>query len=113
VIIINEGKIIAKDDVKNLTQTFHKAMRLYLEVDAPKSQFISEIKKIKGILEIKEIEKIDSGIYSYHIDLEEGKDLRKEIVARIVKNNWGLLELKKEFLTLEDVFLKLVTKEEV
>jgi ABC-2 type transport system ATP-binding protein len=112
VIIINEGKIIAQEDVKNLTNVSQKGTQIYVEVEAPKSQFISEIKKLKAVENIEEKEKISEGIYSYNLTVSEQKDV-KDIVNKIVKNDWGLLELRRQQVTLEDVFLKLVTKEEL
>jgi len=112
VIIINEGKIIAQEDVKNLTNVSQKGAQIYVEVEAPKSQFISEIKKLKAVENIEEKEKISEGIYSYNLTISEQKDI-KDIVNKIVKNDWGLLELRRQQVTLEDVFLKLVTKEEL
>ncbi len=112
VIIINEGKIITQEEVKNLTKTSQKGAKIYLEVEAPKTQFINEINKIKGVSETQEVNKIEEGIYSYSLSIEDSKNI-KDIVNKIVKNDWGLLELRKQQVTLEDVFLKLVTKEEL
>lgn len=112
VIIINEGKIIAQEDVKNLTNVSQKGSQIYIEVEAPKSQFMTEIKKLKGVENIEEKEKISEGIYLYNLIISEQKDI-KDIVNKIVKNDWGLLELRKQQVTLEDVFLKLVTKEDL
>lgn len=112
VIVINEGKIVAQGDVDTLTEKSKSASRVYVEVDAPKSEFISEIKKIKGVTDINEIEKTTAGTYTYNIDIEEGKKVTKDIVSKIVKNDWELIELKRPQVSLEDVFLKLVTKED-
>ncbi len=112
VIVINEGKIVAQGDVDTLTEKSKSATRIFVEVDAPKSEFIPEINKIKGVANVEEIEKTDSGTYTYNIDIEEGKKVTKDIVSRIVKNDWELIELKRPQVTLEDVFLKLVTKED-
>jgi len=112
VIVINEGKIVAQGDVDTLTEKSKSASRVYVEVDAPKSEFISEIKKIKGVTDVNEIEKTTAGTYTYNIDIEEGKKVTKDIVEKIVKNDWELIELKRPQVSLEDVFLKLVTKEE-
>jgi len=111
VIVINEGQIVAQDKVENLTKTFQKSGRIYVQVEAPKAQFEQEIEKIRGVTKVTEAEKIEEGAYAFNIDTEEGADLRKEVVNKIVKKDWGLLELKKVDLTLEEVFLKLVTKE--
>lgn len=113
VIVINEGKIIAQDEVKNLTAANSKATSIYLEIEAPGLEVIDEIKKIKGIEEIREEAKVAEGIYSYVITTDGEKDARRDIVSRIVKKNWGLLEFRRQQLSLEDVFLKLVTKEDI
>ncbi len=111
VIVINNGRIVAQDEVKNLTN--QKAANIYLEVEAPKTQVISELKKIKGVADVREETKVDDGVYSYVISTEGEKDIRREIVAKLAKNDWGLLEFKRQQVSLEDVFLKLVTKEEL
>lgn len=112
VIVINEGKIVAQGDVETLTEKSKSASRIFIEVDAPKSDFISEIQKIKGVTGIEEVEKTSYDTYKFNIDIEEGKKVTKDIVSKIVKNDWELIELKRPQVTLEDVFLKLVTKEE-
>lgn len=112
VIVINEGRIVAQGDVDTLTEKSKSASRVFVEVDAPRSDFIPEIKKIKGVADVEEIEKTSAGTYTYNIDIEEGKKVTKDIVSRIVKNDWELIELKRPQVTLEDVFLKLVTKED-
>lgn len=111
VIVINEGKIIAQDEVKNLTGRSDPG--IYVEVEAPKERFLTEIKKIKGIAAVKEEAKTGEGVYSYSMESEDGSDIRRELVSRIVKNDWTLFEMKRRQVSLEDVFLKLVTKEEL
>lgn len=112
VIVINEGRIIAQDNVADLEKTFNKGARIHLEVEAPKGEFIKEMLSIKGVSSAEEKDEVEPGIYTYTIDTEEGADLRREIVQRIARNKWALLELKRQQLTLEDVFLKLVTRED-
>jgi len=112
VIVINEGRIIAQDNVADLEKTFNKGARIHLEVEAPKGEFIKEMLAIKGVSSAEEKDEIEPGIYTYTIDTQEGADLRREIVQRIARNKWALLELKRQQLTLEDVFLKLVTRED-
>jgi len=46
------------------------------------------------------------------IETEKEKDLRAQIAKTIVESGFGLLELKSRAMSLEDVFLKLVTEEE-
>jgi ABC-2 type transport system ATP-binding protein len=112
VIVINDGKIIAEGGVESLTKGTGGASRIYVEVDAPKQQFLAEMKKVKSVSDITEVEKPEGSMPAFFIDLEEGKSGTKDIVARIVRNDWELIEFKRPEETLESVFLKLVTKEE-
>lgn len=112
VIVINEGRIIAQDNVSNLGKTFSKGSRIHIEVEAPRAEFLQEMRSVEGVSSAEEKNEIERGVHTYAIDIKEGYDLRREIVGKIAKNKWGLLELKREQLTLEDVFLKLVTRED-
>jgi ABC-2 type transport system ATP-binding protein len=112
VIVINHGKIIAQDEVKNLTDPSSKAVSIYLEVEAPEQKVIAELKKISGVSEVRSESSVSEGVNGFTVTTNGESDIRRDVVARIMKNNWGLLEFRRKQMSLEDVFLKLVTKEE-
>ena len=112
VIVINHGKIIAQDEVKNLTDPSSKAVSIYLEVEAPEQKVIAELKKISGVSEVRSESSVSEGVNGFTVTTDGESDIRRDVVARIMKNNWGLLEFRRKQMSLEDVFLKLVTKEE-
>ena len=113
VIVINHGKIVAQDEVKNLTDSSSKAVSIYLEVEAPVQKVITELKKIDGVDEVRSESSISEGVNGFTITTDGERDVRRDVVARIMKNDWGLLEFRRLQVSLEDVFLKLVTKEEL
>jgi hypothetical protein len=41
-----------------------------------------------------------------------GEEVRSALAACVVQHGWGLLEVKPMALSLEDLFMRLVTKEE-
>jgi ABC-2 type transport system ATP-binding protein len=45
------------------------------------------------------------------VESKKDRDVRKDIAAAVVRQNWGLLELRPVDLTLEEVFVRLVTEE--
>jgi ABC-2 type transport system ATP-binding protein len=49
---------------------------------------------------------------SIEVTCELGSDKREDLAATVVQGGWGLLEMRTSSLTLEEVFLKLTTKEE-
>lgn len=109
VIIINEGKIIATDTVENLTSSLKGGVEIYLEIDGDVEKVkkvLGEISGIKSIkVEIPQKEKVNK-----YVVIAE-KDIRKEISEKILKNGFGLLAMRIKEMTLEDIFLKLTTKE--
>jgi len=112
VIIINEGRIVASDTTENLTRRLRGSETLYVQVEGPRSQVESKIKSLKGVTRVTP-QKIESDhICSFHVETELETDIRKELAGCIVQQGWGLLEMRPVGMSLEEVFLRLTTKEE-
>ncbi len=111
VIIINEGKIIAIDNVENLTARLKGEREIYLEIEGEKEKIKKLLKEIPGVNDVKIIPPEKEKTNKYLIITDKEKDLRKEIASKVVNNNFGLLEMTVKEMTLEDIFLKLITKE--
>ena len=106
VVIINEGKIVAVDTIENIGRSFTHTNQIEVTVQGPSDRIIENLTKMDGI------KRVDHKGVSYIIDVEKDTDLRAEIAKKIVENGFDLLELKRKSLSLEDIFLKLVIKEE-
>jgi ABC-2 type transport system ATP-binding protein len=106
VVIINEGKIVAVDTTENIGRSFTHTNQIEVTVQGPSDRIIENLTKMDGI------KRVDHKGVSYIIDVEKDTDLRAEIAKKIVENGFDLLELKRKSLSLEDIFLKLVIKEE-
>lgn len=110
VVIINEGRVIAVDTPQNLTSKIQGAGRIIVKVDGPWQEVIKGLQGIKGV---NRVDRKDggNGVSEFVIDTARGLDLRKDIAPVTVKNGWGLLELRPVEMSLEEIFVKLVTKE--
>ena len=106
VVIINEGKIVAVDTTENIGRSFTHTNQIEVTVQGSSDRIIENLTKMDGI------NRVDHKGMSYIIDVEKDTDLRAEIAKKIVENGFDLLELKRKSLSLEDIFLKLVIKEE-
>ncbi len=113
VIIINDGKIVAMDTTENLTESLEGHRRLLLKVQGPEDQISEALKAIEGVRNISTASEGASpdGVAELRVDVEKHRDVRREIAACIVQKGWGLLELRPIEMSLEDIFVKLVTKE--
>jgi ABC-2 type transport system ATP-binding protein len=109
ILIINHGQIIATDTPANLTTQLQRNLQVYLEVDGPRSEITAKIEELAGVLAVKPA----NGESIYLIESERGQDLRPELARTVVEQGWHLRELKLQDLSLEDIFMQLVTDEEV
>jgi ABC-2 type transport system ATP-binding protein len=108
ILIINNGQIIATDTPANLTTQLQSNLQVYLEVDGPRSDIMAKIGEIPGVLAVKPA----NGDSTYLIESKRGRDLRPELARAVVEHGWHLRELKLQDLSLEDIFMQLVTDEE-
>ncbi len=106
VIIIHEGKIVAEDRIENLSSMITGSRRVRLEVVGPSKKVAERLHQIKGILRVR----YDGS--HYIVEYPAGQDLRSKITEAIVQGGWPLLSLEAVEMSLEDIFLKLTTKEE-
>jgi ABC-2 type transport system ATP-binding protein len=112
VIIINEGRVVASDTTENLTRRLRGSDSLYVEVDAPAEAVEAKVKTLKGVTRVVP-GKPDRGRQAgFTVEAELGMDVRRDLAAMVVGQGWGLLELRPVGMSLEDVFLRLTTKEE-
>jgi hypothetical protein len=60
-----------------------------------------------------EVTRADGPVIALEVQGDVGRDVRRELAAAIVTRGWGLLELRQQRVSLEDVFLHLTTEEQI
>ena len=111
VIIINDGHIIAVDTPENLTARLQSSAKLLLTVDGPVGQVEEALTQLPGVLRVEPNDESRDAIVSFIVESERSRDLRREVSHLIVDRGWGLLELRPADMTLEEIFIRLVTEE--
>jgi ABC-2 type transport system ATP-binding protein len=111
VIIINRGRLVAVDTPENLTTKLQTSSRLLVRVEGPATDVVRALGAISGVQTVKEDGSGPSQVVTCVIESKKDRDIRKDVAAAVVQQNWGLLELRPVDLTLEDVFVRLVTEE--
>jgi len=106
VIIINEGKIVAEDRIENLSSSIGGSKSIRMEVVGPSEEIAQRLRQVKGVLQVSYQDS------NYTIECSAGQDPRSKIMEAIVKSGWTLLSMESIEMSLEDIFLKLTTKEE-
>ena len=114
VIIINKGKVAAKDTIDNLSKTVSGDHRLIMRIDgAGKKDIIKALRDIEGIISVKADMMREDNIWEFEIEAEEGIDVRRDINSVCRENNFNILMMKNNEMTLEDIFLKIIMGENI
>jgi ABC-2 type transport system ATP-binding protein len=111
VIIINRGRLVAVDTPENLTTKLQTSSRLLVRVEGPATEVVRALGAVAGVQTVKEDGSGPGHVVTCIIESKKDRDVRKDVAATVVRQNWGLLELRPVDLTLEDVFVRLVTEE--
>jgi len=110
VIIINRGRVLAVDTPENLNQRIRQTSQIHLEVRGPGDAVAERLRQLTGVLSVEMRHPAANGAASLVVATEKDCDLRPQIAAAIAGGPWGLLELRPVTLSLEDIFLSLVTE---
>jgi ABC-2 type transport system ATP-binding protein len=113
VVIINEGRIVAVDTPDNLTHKLKGSERIHMELSGPEDEAVRTLKGIRGVKEIQVIlPQGDDRRLILELESEFGREICKDLASTVVKKGWDLHALHTVEMTLEEVFLKLTTREE-
>jgi ABC-2 type transport system ATP-binding protein len=112
IIIIHEGRIIAVDRPENLVNRLQKTSRIYLKIQGPSSLVIEKLKTIPGILQVERQEAFPENVYGYLVDSQKDIYIGDHLFTLVLKNNWKLWEMKAVGMSLEDIFIRLVSEKE-
>ena len=106
VVIIHEGKIVAVDTPENLTANMRDTTRFFVRISGDVDIAAKAIATIEGI---SDVTRTNNGL---HVHWPAQADLSAAVSARIVELGMGLVEMKREAMSLEEIFHALTMHEE-
>jgi len=84
---------------------------MYVQVDAMGADAEGTLSSIPGVTRVSPSDKRD-GIVGFEVESEAGRDVRRHLASTVVGQGWGLLELRPMRMSLEEIFLQIITTEE-
>ena len=111
VLIISEGKIVAEDTPDNLAERLKGSEQMEVEIGGPVSQVLPALRALNGVASASH--RSIQGKEIYTIQANEGEDLRDDISRTVIGAGWSLLSMNTMGMSLEEIFLKLTTHEEL
>ncbi|MBT3881362.1 MAG: ATP-binding cassette domain-containing protein [Candidatus Scalindua sp.] len=109
VMIINKGKIVAMDTPANLMKQLKTGSNLVLEVKGDGEKIKKSLSEIDTVESVSYRKKDDAN--EFYINGNGEKDIREAAFNCIVQNNYILRELKRQTITLEEIFHQVTTTE--
>ncbi|MEZ5286627.1 MAG: ABC transporter ATP-binding protein [Vicinamibacterales bacterium] len=110
VVIINKGRVVAVDSPENLTSRMQGAATIFVQADGPAADVQATLQNLRGVTRVAPGDP-KTGTTTFEVDTEKGVDARRDIAAAVVTAGWGLLELRPLRMSLEDIFLSVITDE--
>ncbi len=107
VIIVNQGRVVAEDTPSHLTGRLQKGLRTILHVDGPPAEVRSKLESLQGVTRVLPSQRGGEILVESTAD----DSLRPLIAKTVVESGWGLKEMRASDLSLEEVFVQLVTEE--
>lgn len=112
VVIINDGKIVASGTVEELRRQAAGRERVYVEVKGAGDGFESVVMNLAGVKETRNKKQetsddTNSGVGAWEVEAEA--DIRERLFDLAVGRGWKILEMRREQVSLEDVFRRLTT----
>ncbi len=116
VIIINKGKLVATDSVRNLQARARGAESVLVEV-AGRSGGLEpalvqeKLQRVSGVSRVCCKQQVDSRAV-FEVESQKGSLVRGDLARAVVESGWDLNELRTASMSLEEIFLQLTGSEE-
>jgi ABC-2 type transport system ATP-binding protein len=109
VMIINKGKIVAMDTPTNLMKQLKPGSNLVLEIRGDGEKIKNSLSKVDSVKTVTYRKKDDAN--EFYVNGTGDKDIREDVFNCIVKDNYLLREMKRQTITLEEIFHQITTGE--
>ena len=115
VIIINKGKLVATDSVRNLRARARSGESVLVEVAGRNGALEPaavqrKLEQVSGVSRVHCKDQHDSRTV-FEVESQKGRSVRGDLARAIVESGWDLNELRPAAMSLEEIFLQLTGDE--
>lgn len=111
VIIIDRGHIIAEDTSEGLNRRLQGVFQTLVRVDGPRDEVQAALRAIPTVEQVNEDPVPSDPASRFKVVSNDGEAVRKAIARTVIDRGWSLMEVSPITLTLEDLFVRLVSED--
>ncbi len=104
IVIISDGRIVASGTPAELRGLVEGHVNLKLIICGDKEAVTKVLKKIHGVKQVDVYDVREKGAFGYDLITAKKRDLRDKVAQAVFKNEFQLLEIHKETVSLEEIF---------
>lgn len=111
VLIIDQGRIVAQGSAQDLRRQWSGPSRLRVEFEGRPEDAVDVLGGLTGAPSVVVDEHAPDSNLHLRLSVDGDRDLRGEVFRAAVEKGWTILELAREQASLEDIFVRLTTRE--
>ncbi len=111
ILIINKGQIVADGNAEQLTYKAAGNRKLVARIAGPKNEVIKVLRSVPDVMGVEDMGSREAGSNDYLIESSPVVDIRKPLFHTIAASKYAMIGLKSMDMSLEDMFVKLVTQD--
>jgi ABC-2 type transport system ATP-binding protein len=111
VLIINKGKIVASDTAENLSHGLSNDNRVTVRIAGTEKEALALARGVEHVVKAESVGTREPGSVDIMVEAKRDQDVRRDLFAACARANMPILMLKSMDLTLEEIFLNLITDE--
>jgi len=111
VVIINNGVLVTDDTPENLVGNVRRTSSVEVIARGDFERIRAALQNLHVVAEVRHIDTLPEDVVRLVVDPQGDADVREAVSARLVSEGFGVLGLRSQALSLEDIFVELVTEE--
>jgi len=112
VVVIYQGKIVAEGTPEDLSPEKVDKKQINVKVKGNKEEIVKKMSNLVGVESVMvESEDKTENLLNLKLITAKDEDILNCVVNEIIRNGWTLLTISPQSVSLEDVFVKLITTE--